>query len=153
MMTPLEARLTEEVAALRLENQQFQEDNRQLRQENKLLREKIDLLVKRIFGAKSEQLDENQLMLLLQERCVAAPGLLAAIIVGKYGDHLPLYRQEQIWRTRHHIDVPRQTMVRWLAMAVKWLQSIHDCIRTEVIADGYGQTDEPTAGRQPAICF
>lgn len=66
MMTPLEARLTEEVATLRLEIQQLQEDNRQLQQENKLLREKIDLLVKRIFGAKSEQLDENQLMLLLQ---------------------------------------------------------------------------------------
>ena len=59
MMTPLEARLTAEVEALG-------EDNRQLRQENKLLCEKIDLLVKRIFGAKSEQLDESQLMLLLQ---------------------------------------------------------------------------------------
>ena len=52
MMTPLEARLTEELEALR--------------QENKLLREKIDLLARRIFGAKSEQLDESQLMLLLQ---------------------------------------------------------------------------------------
>src|SRR5688572_12726147 len=52
MMTPLEARLTEEVAALR--------------EENKLLREKINLLVRRIFGAKSEQLDDSQLMLLLQ---------------------------------------------------------------------------------------
>ena len=54
---------------------------------------------------------------LLQERSLAAPGLLAAIIVGKYCDHLPLYRQEQIWRTRHHLDIPRQTMVWWLAMA------------------------------------
>ena len=50
MMTPLEARLTEEVAALRAEN--------------KLLREKIDLLIRRIFGRSSEQLDDNQLMLL-----------------------------------------------------------------------------------------
>ena len=52
MMTPLEARLTEEVAALR--------------EENRLLREKIDLLIRRIFGKSSEQLDDNQLMLLLQ---------------------------------------------------------------------------------------
>lgn len=241
MMTPLEARLTEELEALR--------------QENKLLREKVDLLVKRIFGAKSEQLDEQQLMLLLQggdegakkapasgadpaaleaelekpispdhrskqprpreprlpehlpavetvvdpdevkadpsawrcmgeevteqldyeparflrrrlirrkyvrrdhpfqapviaplhllqERSLAAPGLLAAIIVGKYCDHLPLYRQEQIWRTRHHLDIPRQTMVRWLAMAVQWLKPIHDHIRTGVMSGGYVQTDE-----------
>lgn len=35
----------------------------------------------------------------LQERCIAAPGLLAQIVVGKYCDHLPLYRQEQI--TKH----------------------------------------------------
>ncbi len=53
MMTPLEARLTEEVAALRAEN--------------KLLREKVDLLIRRIFGRSSEQLDDGQLMLLLQD--------------------------------------------------------------------------------------
>jgi len=33
----------------------------------------------------------------LQERCVAAPGLLAQLIVSKFCDHLPLYRQEQIY--------------------------------------------------------
>ena len=37
----------------------------------------------------------------LQERCLAAPGLLAQIIVSKYCDHLPLYRQEAIFRKRH----------------------------------------------------
>ncbi len=50
MMTPLEARFTEENAALRAEN--------------KLLKEKIDLLIRRIFGRSSEQLDDNQIMLL-----------------------------------------------------------------------------------------
>ena len=58
-MTPLETRLTAQV-------QMLAEHHRQLCQENKLLRENIDLLVRRIFGAKSEQLDESQLMLLLQ---------------------------------------------------------------------------------------
>ena len=58
-MTPLEAKLTEEVKALRLENQR-------ITQENKLLREKVDLLVRRIFGKSSEQLDSAQLMLMLQ---------------------------------------------------------------------------------------
>jgi transposase len=31
----------------------------------------------------------------LQARCIAAPGLIAAVVVGKYCDHLPHYRQEQ----------------------------------------------------------
>lgn len=52
MMTPLEARLTEENARQALEI--------------KLLREKIDLLIRRIFGKSSEQLDDGQHMLLLQ---------------------------------------------------------------------------------------
>ena len=59
MMTPLEARLTEEVAALRTQLEA-------VTLENRLLREKIDLLIRRIFGRSSEQLDDNQLMLLLQ---------------------------------------------------------------------------------------
>ena len=37
----------------------------------------------------------------LQERCIAAPGLLAQIIVSKYCDHLPLYRQQSIFRNRY----------------------------------------------------
>ena len=56
-MTPLEAQLTEENAALRAQVKAQQI-------EVKLLKEKIDLLVRRIFGAKSEQLDDAQLMLL-----------------------------------------------------------------------------------------
>ncbi len=48
----------------------------------------------------------------LQERSIAAPGLLAAVIVGKYVDHLPLYRQEQIFATRHRVRLPRQCVAR-----------------------------------------
>jgi transposase len=39
----------------------------------------------------------------LQQRCIAAPGLLAQVIVSKYCDHLPLYRQEQIYWDRHQV--------------------------------------------------
>jgi transposase len=45
----------------------------------------------------------------LQERGLAAPGLLAHVLVSKYCDHLPLYRQEQIYRQRHGVALPRQT--------------------------------------------
>jgi hypothetical protein len=45
---------------------QLQADNQQLRLENKLLREKVDLLIKKIFGSRSEKLDVAQLELLLK---------------------------------------------------------------------------------------
>ena len=247
-MTPLEARLTKENAALRAENKAQQI-------EIKLLREKIDLLIRRIFGKSSEQLNDGQLMLLLQggdddakkdpassaspgvleaeiekrgkdtakikprkerearvpehlpavdeviepdevvadpeawrsigeevteqldykparffrrriirrkyvkrdepyqapiiaplntlqERSIAAPGLLAQIIVAKYCDHLPLYRQEQIYATRHDIAIPRQSMARWIGLAADWLRPIYEHIHTGVMAGGYVQIDE-----------
>jgi transposase len=78
----------------------------------------------------------------LQERCLAAPGLIAQIIVAKYCDHLPLYRQEAIYRSRHDVWLPRQSMARWLGLAADWLRPIYEFIRTGVLAGGYVQVDE-----------
>jgi transposase len=79
---------------------------------------------------------------MLQERSIPAAGLLAQIIVGKYVDHLPLYRQEHIYRTRHGVWLPRQTQVRWVELVADWLKPIYQCIRTGVMAGGYVQVDE-----------
>jgi transposase len=78
----------------------------------------------------------------LQERCLAAPGLLAQILTAKYCDHLPLYRQEQIYRTRHGVELPRQSMARWVGLAADWLRPIYETMRTGVLAGGYVQVDE-----------
>ena len=78
----------------------------------------------------------------LQERCIAAPGLLAQIITAKYCDHLPLYRQEQIYWSRHRVSLPRQTMATWMGLAADWLEPIYKRIRTGVMAGGYVQIDE-----------
>src|SRR5512133_2307074 len=56
----------------------------------------------------------------LQERCMATPALLAQVLVSKYCDHLPLYRQEQILARRHGITLPRQTLARWVQLAAEW---------------------------------
>ena len=213
------------------------------RQENALLRQKIDLLVKRVFGSSSEQLDRNQLELLSQpdpavtvraivaapekeraervrkekaqrlpknlpveeevivpepvkaapeqfrcigqevseqldyepgrflrrrvirkkyvhktevdgkpiiaplperllDRSLPAPGLLAHILVGKYCDHLPLYRQEQIYQQRYGVHLPRQSLTRWVELASEWLKPIYEQIRTGVMGGGYVQVDE-----------
>lgn len=78
----------------------------------------------------------------LQERGLAAPGLLAQIIVSKYCDHLPLYRQEQIYLRRHGVHLPRQTLARWMELSADWLKPIYEQIRTGVMAGGYIQVDE-----------
>ncbi len=70
------------------------------------------------------------------------PGLLAHILVSKYCDHLPLYRQEQIYAQRHQVQLPRQTLARWVALAADWLKPIYEQIRTGVMAGGYVQVDE-----------
>ena len=246
MMTPLETSLTEENAALRRELQRVV-------QENKLLREKIDLLIRRVFGSKSEKMDPAQLELLLEgmeakkpeaalgaaasleadiektrpkastarpgreisderlerlpavevvlvpdevqaepesyrfvgeevtrqldyeparyvcrkiirkryarreaphqapviaplpvmlERCKAGPGLLASVLTAKYGDHLPLYRQEQIAWQRHGVAISRQNMARWVDLAAQWLRPLYQIILGGVWGDGYAQLDE-----------
>jgi transposase len=230
--------------------------NQQLRAENKLLKEKVDLLVRRIFGVKSEKLDPGQLELLLnqmgtdpgkavasaqaeaaplleavkaaprpqerkpcparrerwpedlpvveeildpeevkahphafrcigqevsetldyeparffrwrlirrkyverleldqppliaplpeslQQRCVAAPGLLAQLIVSKFCDHVPLYRQEQIYWTRHQVWLPRASQARWLGLCTEWLAPIYQQIKAELMGGDYLQVDE-----------
>jgi len=78
----------------------------------------------------------------LQDRCLAAPGLVAALIVGKYVDHVPLYRWERIFETRHQVWLPRQTMAGWTGLAADWLRPIYECIRTGVLGGGYVQVDE-----------
>jgi transposase len=78
----------------------------------------------------------------LQERCIAAPGLIAQIIVSKYCDHLPLYRQQQIYQSRHGVYLPRQSMARWMGLAAEWIRPIYQQIRTGVMAGGYMQVDE-----------
>jgi len=78
----------------------------------------------------------------LQERCIAAPGLLAQVIVAKYCDHLPLYRQEQIYATRHQVHLPRQTLARWMGLAADWLGLIYRKINAGVVKSGYIQMDE-----------
>ena len=78
----------------------------------------------------------------LLERSLPAPGLLAHVLVSKYCDHLPLYRQESIYSSRHGVDIPRQTLARWVELAADGLRPIYQAIRTGVMAGGYVQVDE-----------
>jgi transposase len=78
----------------------------------------------------------------LQERGLAAAGLLAHVLVTKFADHVPLYRLEQIFAQRYGVHLPRQTMTRWVGLAADWLTPIYEHIQTGVLAGGYVQVDE-----------
>ena len=78
----------------------------------------------------------------LQERSMVTPGLLAQVLVSKYCDHLPLYRQESIFWTRHQVWLSRQLLALWVALGANWLRMIYLQIQSEVFAGGYVQVDE-----------
>ena len=78
----------------------------------------------------------------LLERSLVAPGLLAQIVVSKYCDHLPLYRQESIYWNRHQVWLPRQNLADWVGLAAQWLQPIYAEIKKGVFGAGYLQVDE-----------
>jgi transposase len=57
------------------------------------------------------------------ERGLAGPGLLAHVLVSKYCDHLPLYRQSQIY-AREGIDLDRSTLADWVGGASALLEPL-----------------------------
>ncbi len=61
------------------------------------------------------------------ERGMAAPGLLAQIIVAKYADHCPLYRQEGIYR-RSGVELDRATLAAWVGSAAQLLEPLVDTL-------------------------
>src|SRR5487761_2078495 len=65
----------------------------------------------------------------LIEKGLPGAGLLTQVIVGKYEDHLPLYRQERIYRERHGVNLSRQTLCGWVAVAGDYLQADETPIR------------------------
>ena len=61
------------------------------------------------------------------------PNLLAHVLVSKYGDHQPLYRQSEIY-AREGIDLDRSTLAGWVGAASELLAPLADEIRKHVMA-------------------
>src|SRR5471032_3093984 len=64
---------------------------------------------------------------------LATPGLLAHVLVAKYCDHLPLYRQSQIF-TRHGVEIDRSTLANWVGGACWWLEPLQKRLAEHVFA-------------------
>jgi transposase len=64
---------------------------------------------------------------------LATPGLLAHVLVSKYCDHMPLYRQTQIF-ARHGVRIERSTLANWVGGACWWLEPLQARLGTHVFA-------------------
>lgn len=73
---------------------------------------------------------------------LAAPGLLAHLLVSKYADHIPFYRLQMIFWQRHGVYIARQQMVLWTGHCVLLLEAIVVCLKKELHASPYVQVDE-----------
>jgi transposase len=67
------------------------------------------------------------------ERGRPGAGLLAHVLISKYADHLPLYRQSQIFE-REGIDLDRSTLCDWVGKATALLEPLADAIGRHVLS-------------------
>jgi transposase len=75
------------------------------------------------------------------ERGLAGPGLLAHVLVSKYADHLPLYRQAEIY-ARQDIEVERSTLADWVGGSSQLLEPLVEALRRYVTASGKLHADD-----------
>lgn len=77
------------------------------------------------------------------DKGLPGPGLLAFVTVSKQGDHLPLYRQEEIF-ARHGVDLSRSTLCGWLAECAALLQPLYALMVARVLQSKVLHTDDTT---------
>ena len=83
------------------------------------------------------------------DRGLAGPGLLAHVLVAKYADHLPLYRQSEIY-ARTGIEIDRSTMADWVGGASRTLRPLVEALKKYVLsADKLHGDDVPVPVLQP----
>ena len=75
------------------------------------------------------------------DKGMPGPGLLAHIIVSKYADHLPLYRQENI-SERQGVKIPRSTSCDWMAACAERLRPLYDLMVASVLQSLWLHTDD-----------
>jgi transposase len=75
------------------------------------------------------------------EKGMAGPGLLAQIMIDKFVDHLPIYRQIERFK-REGIRIPSSTINGWQEAVCNLLEPLYDTLKHRVLSQGYLQVDE-----------
>ncbi|MGL4583886.1 MAG: IS66 family transposase [Flavobacterium sp.] len=77
------------------------------------------------------------------DKGIPSEGLLATILVDKYVDHLPLYRQKQRF-SRENIDIASSSIDGWAAQSMHALKPLYEKLVIDIKNEGYLQVDETT---------
>jgi transposase len=75
------------------------------------------------------------------EKAMAGEGLLAQIVIDKYVDHLPLYRQMQRFE-RSGVKLSYSTLTDWVSGTCNLITPLFEALKTEVLQTGYLHADE-----------
>ena len=85
------------------------------------------------------------------EKGLPGPGLLSAIVVGKYADHLPLYRLEDVF-ARAGVELSRSTLCRWALQTAELLEPLYRLLVERVRSSAVIHTDDtPVPVLDPAL--
>ena len=85
------------------------------------------------------------------ERGIAGPGLLAHVLVSKYCDHLPLYRQSEIY-AREGVPLDRSTLAEWVGGCSRLLKPLVEVLRRHVMsAEKLHADDTPVPVLAPGL--
>ena len=77
----------------------------------------------------------------LIEKSMASPSVLAMLLTTKYVDGLPLHRFEKVLG-RHGVDIPRQTLARWVIQCGEHLQPLLNLMRDRLLESRVIHCDE-----------
>ena len=75
------------------------------------------------------------------DKGIPAPGLLAQVVVAKHDDHLPLYRQTEIY-ARSGVHIPRSSMAQWSGICGVRLTPLADALKDFIVGHGVIHADE-----------
>jgi transposase len=75
------------------------------------------------------------------DKGIPAPGLLAQVVVAKHDDHLPLYRQEEIY-ARSGVHIPRSSMAQWIGICGVRLTPLADALKEVILSHSVIHADE-----------
>ena len=75
-------------------------------------------------------------------KCIAEASLLSSILVNKYVDHLPLYRQIEGFKRNYNWSPAQSTVGGWVQACCKLLEPLYNRLKQKVLASSYIQADE-----------